>query len=168
MAGGICPKHGTEMNGFGSFSFCNECEAENTQQAEYEKDREAAEKDEYSEDTLPGFGATCTGTSPATCTGTPVINSDKYAWFVFSHQQPCRQKGWQVVRKGKILKLDPPKSYYAQMGAIYRVRLASVPRTQVSKDSYKTSKDCRLYLEQMIYFNDRVLIGEVDHGPVQE
>jgi len=161
MAGGLCKIHGTELNGFGSFSFCNECEKENQAQNIYEADKEVAEavhayRDEQSVNVIPGRYDILYDPAP-----TPRVEG----WVCFGHQQPCQQRGDITITMGSVISTVQP-SYYAYMGAMYRIDLASVRRCQLTATTYKCLKDITLHGDQLIHFNDRVLIGGIDHGPV--
>lgn len=161
MADGLCRIHGTVLNGFGNFVFCNECDAENEQQDKYEEDKDSSEEQLHLDDEKDFVEVNF-----SSIRGGYTIDSDDYGWIVRDKQAPCQQKGKLSLLCNEDLYMVQPH-YYSILGAIYRIKLSDVvllhrQPNNVHSILYSTVVDA----EQLLYFNDRVLIGGVDHGPI--
>lgn len=161
MADGLCRIHNTPLNGFGKFVFCNVCDIENEQQDIYEADKESSEEQLHLDDEKDTIGVFIPQIN-----GGFIVDSDDYGWIVRDKQAPCQQKGKLSLLCNENLYMVQPH-YYSILGAIYRIKLKDVVLlhrhpNNIHSILYNTVVDA----EQLLYFNDRVLIGGVDHGPV--
>lgn len=135
MNGGLCPRHGTPMNGFGNMTFCNACDAEDEAQNTYEADRESSLEEQHYLDEKD-----CATPGP-------------YGYIIFGNQQPCGQRGTVAVPANKeIYTTEPTPGTF--LGAVYRVRLMSVPRYQTSRTTYRVRNETQAYAEQILYKRD--------------
>jgi hypothetical protein len=151
MADANCKIHGTPFNGFGSYTFCNECDVENEAQSVYEEDKDIAIAT-----------ATCSGVNAGVGTLAGLIDTGEFGWITFSSQQHIRQKGHVVLQAGTEVWLKQPQN---TLGAVYRVKLSEIKTIPHMKHALRVLNNCPAYLEQILYNRSgRVTLGEVDVG----
>jgi hypothetical protein len=186
-----CPVHGTLLNGFGSFTFCNACDAakvtttapapiktsgvEAYNEAQYRKDNFPAVA------TLPSSGSIPYYYSPLGYLGgeedpdddddddneiipiKPKHQIKTFGWLVVPSQLSIQQRGYVDLVAGTTIELNEPKNVLA---AIYRVRLSEVNTIPHIKGQLRVLNDTKsVFLEQILYHRSgRVTVGNVDVG----
>lgn len=147
-----CPIHGTILNGFGTFTFCNTCDAE----------KEAQDNIVHEHQHGTGGGpTTCSGITGGTGNLSDLIDTDEYGWIIQGSQMSVGGVGYPILDVDTVVELKMPV-YGSYMAAVYRVKLCDMTLMPHIKGQYRIVNQCSPKVEQLLYNRDgNIYLGNI-------